>query len=148
MKRREFISLLGGTALAWPFAARAQQRDRMKLVAVLAGGDGKTGNLTQIQNELEKLGWVVGRNIRFEGRYAIGDPERIRTFATDLISQSPDVILAGTTPVLAAFQRLTHSIPIVFVNVSDPVRTGFVPSLTSQSILRRRYAERRLHRDR
>jgi ABC-type uncharacterized transport system substrate-binding protein len=102
----------------------------MNLVAVLAGGDGKVGNLTQIQNELEKLGWVVGRNIRFEGRYAIGDPERIRTFATELISQSPDVILAGTTPVLAAFQRLTHSIPIVFVNVSDPVRAGFVPSLT------------------
>jgi putative ABC transport system substrate-binding protein len=132
VRRREFITLLGGAAAAWPLTARAQQRDRMNLVAVLAGGDGKVGNLTQIQNELEKLGWVVGRNIRFEGRYAIGDPERIRTFATELISQSPHVILAGTTPVLAAFQRLTHSIPIVFVNVSDPVRAGFVPSLTRQ----------------
>jgi putative tryptophan/tyrosine transport system substrate-binding protein len=123
VRRRQFITLVGGAAV-WPLAARAQRRGPM--IAALTGN---SAYLAILKNELAKLGWVEGRNIRFEWRDATGvtgDPER---YARELISQNPDVVLAVTTPVLAAFQQLTHSIPIVFVAVSDPVSAGFVPSL-------------------
>jgi putative ABC transport system substrate-binding protein len=127
LRRREFITLLGGAA-AWPLAARAQQGDRVRRVGVLIGG-GEAAAVTAFRESLEKLGWTEGRNVRIDVRFANADPERIRSYSESLLNPVPDVILASTTPVLEAFQKQTRSVPIVFVSVSDPVSAGFVPSL-------------------
>ena len=133
MKRRDFITLIGGVA-AWPLAARAQpQADRMRLIGVLMG---------YAENDLEARGWikafvqglkaldrVEGNNIRIEYRWATGDIEQMRSDAFDLVGLRPDVILSGSTPALTAVTRESRSVPIVFVNVADPVDQGFVSSL-------------------
>ena len=132
MRRREFITLIGGAA-AWPLAARAQQPERMRRIGVLmsvaeSDPEGKA-QLSGFTQGLAELGWTDGRNLRMEVRWGGGDVDRIRTFAKELVALQPDVILAHGTPVTAALQRETRTIPIVFVAVTDPVGDGFVAGL-------------------
>ena len=132
MKRREFITLIGGAA-AWPLAARAQQSERVRRIGVLMSADqddpeGKA-QLSGFSQELAALGWTDGRNLRTEIRWGGGNVDRARIFAKELVALQPDVILAQGTPVTAALQRETRTIPIVFVVVTDPVGDGFVAGL-------------------
>jgi putative ABC transport system substrate-binding protein len=130
MKRREFIALLGGAAAAWPLAARAQNTRR--LGALLGGAEGDpqaTAGLAAVRKALADLGWMEGRNIQIDLRWGSADLSRIQTAAKELVGLKPDLLLASATPVVAALQRETKTIPIVFVAVSDPVGSGFVASL-------------------
>jgi putative tryptophan/tyrosine transport system substrate-binding protein len=132
MKRRQFIKLLGGAA-AWPIAARAQQPDRMRHVAVLTG-DGENDpevkpRLKAFEQGLEHLGWSVGRNLRIDYRFAANNPERYEDLAKDLVRLRPDVLVGYTTTVTLALARESQTIPIVFVSVSDPVGSGLVAGL-------------------
>ena len=122
MTRRDFITLLGGAA-AWPLAARAQQPKR---VGVLMNGDASgpinQSNLATIIQGLRKLGWTDDQNLQIEVRWSAADPKFMEAYATDLVRMfKPDVLLAGTTGNLVALQRVTNTIPIVFIGVSDPV---------------------------
>src|SRR5437667_10564015 len=132
MRRREFITLLGGAA-AWPFAARAQQASGMRRIGVLLGWAPSDpefqANVAAFVQGLQQLGWAEGGNVRIDYRWASGDVGRMQSFAKELVELQPDVILAGTTPVTAALQRETKTIPIVFVIVSDPVGAKFVTGL-------------------
>jgi putative ABC transport system substrate-binding protein len=132
VKRREFITLLGGAA-AWPLAARAQQGEKVRQVGVLTALDASdsqvTAWLTAFEEGLQKLGWGQGRNLRIDYRWAAGDDQRLRTYAAELVGAAPDVLFAAATPALVALNRETRSLPIVFVQVSDPVKLGFVASL-------------------
>jgi putative tryptophan/tyrosine transport system substrate-binding protein len=130
MKRREFLAGLGSAA-AWPLAARAQQAERMRRIGVLIGSENDTAVKTYISaftQTLADFGWIDGRNVRMALRWT-ADINRIRAFARELVGLQPDIIVANSTPVTAAVQRETRTIPIVFVNVSDPVASGFVASL-------------------
>jgi putative ABC transport system substrate-binding protein len=133
MRRRNFIALLGSTAVAWPLTARAQQRERTRRIGVLmpqAADDSEYQNrLAAFLQGLQELGWTVGRNVRMDPRWAAGDTERIRRYAAELVALTPDVILASTSPSVAALQQASHTIPIVFAAVTDPVGQGFVASL-------------------
>jgi putative tryptophan/tyrosine transport system substrate-binding protein len=133
MRRRKFITLLGGAAVAWPLAARAQQRERMRRIGVLIAftSDDPEGQarLMAFAQGLQELGWTVGRNVRIDTRWAAGDADLYRRYAAELIALAPDVILANGGPALGPLQQATRSIPIVFVNVADPVGGGFVASL-------------------
>ena len=130
MRRRAFVALVGGAA-AWPLAARTQQS--MRRVGVLMAFDENDpqtrGWLSNFTQGLAELGWTDGRTVRIDVRWAAGSVDRMRTFAKELVELQPDVILAGATPVTAALQRETSTIPIVFVLVSDPVGAGFVAGL-------------------
>jgi hypothetical protein len=133
MKRREFITLLGGTAVAWPLAAWAQQGERMQRLGVLMNsaesdstGQSYVGAFAQA---LRKLGWVDGKNLHIDWRWRAGGADQARAYAAELVGLAPDVILSSSTMNLAALQRVTRTIPIVFVQVSDPVAQGFVSSL-------------------
>jgi len=131
--RRQFITLLGGAAAAWPLAARAQQGDRVKRLGVL-WGLAENDNvyepyLSAFKQRLQDLGWIDGRNIRIEYRFTGGVTERIRIAARELVAAAPDVIFATTNPAVAALLQETQTIPIVFTLVSDSVGSGFVPSL-------------------
>jgi len=131
MKRRTFIAGLGSAA-AWPVVARAQQRERMRRVGALFGGaEGDPeyhARLEGFRQGLEKLGWLEGRNLLIDYRFA-ASADRYRLLAKELLDLQPDVILADTTPIAAAFQRESRVIPIVFTSVSDPIGWGFVASL-------------------
>jgi putative tryptophan/tyrosine transport system substrate-binding protein len=133
MQRREFITLLGGAAVAWPITARAQQPDRMRRLGLLMGyaeNDPLSQPwITAFLQGLSELGWSDSRNLHIDYRWAGADVERIKQFAKELAALKPDVILANSTPVTAVLQRETTDIPIVFVIVSDPVGAGFVASL-------------------
>ena len=133
MSRREFITLLGSAA-AWPLAARAQQGERVRRVGVLFvldEGDPEARLRTSaFQNELRDHGWINGRNISIDYRWGVGDPQVIRAHATELVALKSDVIVAGSTSALAPLHRGTRTIPIVFVQVADPVGAGFVTSLS------------------
>jgi putative ABC transport system substrate-binding protein len=133
MRRRDFITLIGGTVAAWPLAARAQQADRVRRIGVLIGyteDDPETkARLTAFRQRLEKRGWTEGRNVHIETRFAGSDSSKYEPLAKELVATQPDVILAHTTRVAAALQRESRVIPIVFVNVSDPIGSGFVASL-------------------
>jgi putative tryptophan/tyrosine transport system substrate-binding protein len=132
LKRREFITLIGGAAAAWPLVARAQQPDRARRIGVLMGWSEtelERSWLAAFIQGLAQLGWADGSNVRIEPHWANVDIERMRSLAKELVDSRPDVILSGTTPATAALQRETRSIPIVFVVVSDPVGAGFVASL-------------------
>jgi putative ABC transport system substrate-binding protein len=133
VKRRAFLTLLGGAAAAWPLAARAQQQNGLRRIGVLMGwaeSDPEAkADLAAFVQGLQQLGWADGRNVRIDYRWANGDVDRMRTFARELVELRPDVILANTTPATAALQRETRTIPIVFVIVSDPVGAGLVASL-------------------
>jgi putative tryptophan/tyrosine transport system substrate-binding protein len=132
MRRREFIAGLGGVVV-WPVVAGAQQSDRMRRIGVLianAEGDSQAqSGLAKFTKALQELGWTDGRNIRIDYRWAAAEPERMQTFAKELVDLKPDLIVGQTTPVVAALQRETVTIPIVFIIVSDPVGSGFVASL-------------------
>ena len=131
MRRREFLRVIGG-AVAWPVAAHAQQRGRMPLVLVWLGGcadDPETQRRHNVfRDAMYELGWIDERTVRLEYRATI-DAEQHRTVATELAALSPDVIVTSSAPVLAAAYRQTKSIPIVFMQVTDPVSDGFVASL-------------------
>jgi putative ABC transport system substrate-binding protein len=133
LKRREFITLLGGAAAAWPLAARAQQPERMRRIGVLMGWNERDreaqSNLAAFVQELGQLGWTDGRNMRIDYRWCNGDVNRMQVFAKELADLAPDAILAHTTPVTAALQQETRTIPIVFVTVFDPVGEGSVAGL-------------------
>ena len=132
MKRREFITLFGGAAAAWPLAARAQQSGGMRRIGVLIGvGDDAQGQarLAAFRQGMQDLGWSEGRNIRFDIRFSEGDTGRARAYAAELLALAPNAILANTAPVVSALQQQTRTIPIVFVQVLDPVSSGFVESL-------------------
>ena len=134
MRRREFITLLGGTALAWPLAARAQQLERVRRIGVLMGSAETDLEAQQrvkvLRRALNELGWMEGRNLRIEYRWTEGaNSDRIRTYAAELIGMTPDLILAHSTPVVMALQQLTLTIPVVFVSVSDPIGDGIAASL-------------------
>ena len=132
MRRREFITLLGGAA-AWPIAANAQPADQMRRVGVLsniAESDLEAQSMvTALHDELRKLGWINGRNLQVDHRWAAGNPERAAAFAKELIALKPDTIVAHTTPSVVAMQKQTHSIPVVFIQISDPIGAGFVTNL-------------------
>ena len=132
MKRREFITLLGGAAAAWPLAARAQQPDRMRRIGVLmayAESDPEAqARVAAFREGLQKLGWTEGRNIRIDTRWAAADAEAMQRFAKELVALQPDLILSPTTPTTAALLQQTRTIPIIFANVADPVGSGFVAS--------------------
>jgi putative tryptophan/tyrosine transport system substrate-binding protein len=132
MNRRTFITLLGGAAAAWPLAARAQGQ-RLRRIGVLSG-DGEDdpevrARFTAFQQGLESLGWSIGGNIRIDYRFAANNLDRYQQLAKELVRLRPDLLLAYATPIAVTLQRETRTIPIVFVNVSDPVGSGLVASL-------------------
>jgi putative ABC transport system substrate-binding protein len=131
MRRRAFIAALGSAA-AWPLVALAQQPERMRRVGVLEGiakGDLEPeANLAAFRQQLEQLGWKDNRNLRFDVRFGTGDAERIRKYAAELVSLAPDVVLAIGPNSVEALLEATHTVPIVFILVPDPVGAGFVDS--------------------
>jgi len=134
VKRRDFISLVGGAAAAWPLAAWAQQGERSRRVGLLIANYAHTdregqANVAAFVDAFQRLGWTDGRNARIEYRWSAGDPERAKLDAIDLVRFGPDVIVVTTGPGLAELQKLTRTIPIVFAQVGDPVESGFVTSL-------------------
>ena len=133
MQRREFITLVGGAAAAWPFALRAQQDERIRRVGVLMGyaedDPDSQSWLSAFKQRLTALGWTEGRNLRIDAFWAAGDISRAMAFAKELLTLQPEVILSNTTSVTEALHRETKKVPLVFVNVSDPVGSGFVESL-------------------
>ena len=132
MRRRDFLGALVGTAVAWPLAGRAQQAERMRRVAILMGlaeDDPETkARLEKFRTDIEKLGWSEGRNVHIEIRFAPAGANA-QALAKQLIALQPDVILAHSAQVADVVQRETRTIPVVFVNVSDPIGAGFIASL-------------------
>src|SRR5262249_8248647 len=132
MRRREFITLLGGAA-AWPLAARAQQGSGVRRIGILmayAESDREyQSHLAAFREELQKLGWTESRNVQINYRWAALDPASMRRFARELIALQPDLILSSSSPTTASLLQETRSIPIIFANIVDPVGSGFVASL-------------------
>jgi putative ABC transport system substrate-binding protein len=133
MKRRSFITLLGGAA-AWPLVARAQQPDermrRIGALSSLAADDPEArARYAAFLHGLQEWGWTIGRNVQIGYRWGAADPDRFRKYAAELVALTPDVILATGSPVTATVLQATRSVPIVFVQVPDPVANGFVASL-------------------
>jgi putative ABC transport system substrate-binding protein len=131
MRRREFISFVGGAA-AWPLAADAQQPTEMRRIAVIIGvADDPQGQarLAAFTDGMRALGWTDRRNVHFEIRFSGGSPDRARSDAADMVGIAPDVIVANGAAVIRALQQLTKTIPVVFAQVVDPVSSGFVESL-------------------
>jgi putative tryptophan/tyrosine transport system substrate-binding protein len=133
MRRREFITLLGNTAAAWPLAARAQQPAQIRRVGMLIGyaeNDPETqARLAAFRQAFEQLGWKEGRSVRIDYRFAPASPDQAQLFAKELVALHPDVLVGNSTPAAAALLRETRTIPIVFVGVSDPVGSRFVASI-------------------
>jgi putative tryptophan/tyrosine transport system substrate-binding protein len=134
MERREFITLLGGAAVAWPLAARAQQGERVRRIGVLmnlAADDPESqARLAGFRYGLERRGWSEDRNVRIDYRFApAASPDQVQPFAKELVALRPDVIFAQSTPVVTALQRETREIPIVFAAIADPIGSGFIASL-------------------
>jgi putative ABC transport system substrate-binding protein len=133
VKRRDFITLLGGAAAAWPFAARAQQSDGMRRIGVLMlyPENDSEGQLraTALRQGLQKLGWVTGRNVQINFQWGFGDADWIRSAAAQLLQLAPDVILANGTPAARTMQQASRTVPVIFIAGSDPVLDGLVPSL-------------------
>jgi ABC-type uncharacterized transport system substrate-binding protein len=133
MRRREFITLLGGAVAAWPLGARAQKPDLVRRVGILISGaeadPEMQARVAAIRERLDNLGWSEGRNVRIDIRFAGSDPDRHSSLAKALVALQPDAIIAYSTPIAAALRRESRTIPIVFVNVSDPIGSGLVASL-------------------
>jgi putative tryptophan/tyrosine transport system substrate-binding protein len=131
--RREFITLLGGAAAAWPLVARAQQRERVRRVSVLmpftADDPEGQARLLAFAQGLQQMGWAVGSNLRVDTRWGAGDAERNRKYAAELLALAPHVVVANGPLAVEAFLQATHDLPIVFANVPDPVGQGYVASL-------------------
>src|SRR5262245_45842835 len=131
--RRDFITLIGGAAVGWPLAARAQQPDRVRRIGVLTvfskGDPEGQRRVTALQQRLQELGWADGRNMHIEFRWAGGDPDRARFYAGELVGMKPDVMLVNHALVLPLLRQETGTIPIIFVQVADPVADGIVASL-------------------
>jgi putative ABC transport system substrate-binding protein len=138
MKRREFITLLGG-ATAWPLGARAQQSNRVRRIAVLLAtgqNDPDTPNrIAAMRQALQNFGWNEGKNLWIDIRFGDGDTKLIQKHAVELVGSNPDAILVLGTVVVMALQQVTRSIPVVFVQVSDPVKAGFVSSLSHPGVM-------------
>jgi putative ABC transport system substrate-binding protein len=130
MRRREFITL---AVAAWPLAVRAQQSDRVRRIGVLTGDaeddPGVQARLAAFRQGLDRLGWSLDRNVRIYYRFAAGRTDQYQTLAKELISLQPEVILAQNTPIAAILQQESRAIPVVFVNVSDPIGSGLIASL-------------------
>jgi putative ABC transport system substrate-binding protein len=131
--RREFITLLGGAAAAWPLAARGQQGGRVRRIGMLMNlaaedpeSQARIGSLLQ---GLQELGWSIGRNVRIDYRWTAGDAQRLRGYAAELVVLAPDIIVANANPTVEALLQTTRDIPIVFMAVTDPVAAGVVQSL-------------------
>jgi putative tryptophan/tyrosine transport system substrate-binding protein len=135
MRRREFITLVGGVAVGWPLAAHAQQRARIGVLMSTGGrgeGEGEgQARLAAFLDGLRQVGWTDGRNVRVDTRWPVGDAA-FRRDSEELVALAPDVILASGSASVAALQRITRTVPIVFANVIDPVGAGFVASLGSR----------------
>jgi putative ABC transport system substrate-binding protein len=133
MRRREFITLLGGAAATWPLAARAQQREQMKRIGILlpAAADDPVfqARLVAFYQELALLGWSIGRNVRIDTRWATTNAAEILRHAVELAALAPDVILATGDSTLPPLLQATRTVPIVFPVVTDPVGAGYVDSL-------------------
>jgi putative ABC transport system substrate-binding protein len=132
LRRREFITLLGGAAAAWPLEARAQLGERMRRIGALIGGaetdPESRARVAALREGLEQRGWSEGRNLRIDYRWASADSDRIRAFAAELVATAPEAIFAHTTPATTRLLEATRNIPIVFASVSDPVGDGIVAS--------------------
>ena len=133
MRRRELLTLLGGAAAAWPFAARGQQGERARRIGMLmpfAAGDAEAeARKPAFEQSLRQLGWTVGANLLIDYRSAGGDPASIRRHAAELVALAPDMVVTAGSLAPAPVLEATHSIPIVMVNVPDPVGAGWVQSL-------------------
>jgi putative ABC transport system substrate-binding protein len=134
MRRREFITLLSSTAAAWPVTVRAQQAERIRRLGVLmavgeSDADARKG-ISILQDRLQKLGWKDGINIRIDYRWGNGNPDRIQDFAKELVDLQPDVLVGHSTPSAKGLLKQTHTIPIVFLSVTDPMGQGLVSSLS------------------
>src|SRR5262245_23624242 len=133
MRRREFITLLGGAAATWPLATRAQQPERVRRIGMLMSGVEADPELqarvTAFRQALDQHGWSEGRNAQIDLRFAGIRSEQYRALSKEMVALNPDVILGHTTPVVAALQQESRTVPIIFVNVSDPIGSGFVASL-------------------
>jgi putative tryptophan/tyrosine transport system substrate-binding protein len=134
MRRREFITLLGGTAAAWPRAARGQQAERMRRVgivtSVLETDADAQARYAVLRQALQQLGWTEGRNIKFDQRFgSAGDSDVVRRHAQELVALAPDLIVASGSQNVAALQQVSRTVPIVFMGIVDPVGAGFVASL-------------------
>ena len=135
MRRRDIITLLGSAAAAWPFAARAQQRERMRRISVLMGlaaDDVESqARLAAFAQGLQQSGWIVGQNIRVDYRWGAGNADTMRKYAAELVALAPDVILAHSSAAVAPLLQATRTVPIVFALVADPVGGGYVNSLAN-----------------
>jgi len=133
MKRRHFITLLGGAAAAWPLAGRAQQVERVRRIGWLIGRSEKDpisqANRTAFQEALAKLGWIEGRNLRIDIRFAADDPDHIRAYAMEFVGLAPDVIVTSAAFATRAVQQQTQTIPIVFIGGGDPAAIGLVRNI-------------------
>src|SRR5215470_8014454 len=133
MKRREFITLLGGAAAAWPLEVHAQLDGRVRRIGIVWRGDANEGFVRALQgalrDELARLGWIEGRNVQLELRYSGDNRDRMRTHADELAGLSPDVIVASSFPVAQAVLQRTRTVPVVFVNVGDPVAGGLLKNI-------------------
>ena len=134
MRRRELITLLGGTAAAWPLTTRAQNGERVRHIGVfvdLAESDPEgQARVAALKRGLQDLGWTEGRNLRIESRWAAGVAARMKPLAEELVSLAPEVIVSSGAPTLAALQQATRTIPLAFGQVADPVAAGFVDSMS------------------
>ena len=134
MRRREFITLLSGAAVAWPLAARAQQADRMRRIGVLMhlAADDPEGQrrVAAFLQGLQEAGWAVRRNMDIDMRWAAREADRYRRYAMEIVALTPDVIVTSAPPSIRAMQQATRTVPIVFVLVPDAVGTGIVDSLS------------------
>ena len=134
MKRREFITLLGGAAAAWPLAARAQQREQMRRIGVLSSSSAHEPTsqlrLNALQRGLQQAGWSEGRNVQIDLRWSAGNVDDLRKYAAELVALAPDAILANGSAALTLLLQATRIVPIVFTDVPDPVGAGFVDTLS------------------
>src|SRR5215813_8915083 len=131
VRRRDFIKVVAGSAVAWPHSGRAQREHIARIGVLMSVGDDSEGRarIAAFRQDLEKLGWTEGQNVRIDVRWAAGDAALERKFATELVTLTPDVILATASPTVAALQAATRTVPIVFAHCVDPVGAGFVDSL-------------------
>ena len=139
MRRRDFIRMAGGAAVTWPFAARAQQRERLPRVAVLEPIAKDTpsaqARYTAFLQAFERLGWVDGRNVQIVARWSGGNSVELRKYAEELAALAPDVVLAGGGTGAEAMLKVTRAIPIVFAIVPDPVGAGIVESADAAGLI-------------